>query len=139
MSARSTEPLALLGGEIAGVLRRAWGRGPSRVVARWAGRDILLVLMEDAHTDAERTLRAAGYEDEVTRERLRLHAIVEAQVAACVERALGRRVSTTLSATRLDPDLSAQIFLLARTGDEPVEHDEVAGLIARAARMGELR
>jgi Na+-translocating membrane potential-generating system (MpsC) len=115
-TARSTDPLALLGGEVAGVLRRAWGRGPSRVVARWAGPDILLLLMEDAHTDAERTLRTAGYEDEVVRERLRLHAIVEDELAACVERAVGRRVRTTLGATRLDPDLSAELFLLAAGG-----------------------
>jgi uncharacterized protein YbcI len=89
--------------------------------------------MEDAHTDAERTLRSAGYGDEVVRERMRLHAIVEDQVAARVERAVGRRVTATLSATRLDPDLSAEVFLLESTGEPAAERDEVARLIARAA------
>ena len=41
-----------------------------------------------------------------------LQTIIEDDLKAGVERILGRTVKTTLSATRLDPDLSAEIFLL---------------------------
>ncbi|MGZ4186231.1 MAG: hypothetical protein ACXVUE_18085 [Solirubrobacteraceae bacterium] len=46
-----------------------------------------------------------------------LQTIIEDDLKAAVERVLGRTVNTTLSATRLDPDMSAEVFLLAPAGD----------------------
>ncbi len=110
---RTTDPLAELSGEVAGAVREAWGRGPRKVVARWAGRDVLLVLMDDAHTDAERSLLATGRGDEVLRGRRQLHEIVNPRLTASAEQLVRRPVTAMLSATRLDPDVSAEIFLFA--------------------------
>lgn len=109
--AQPSDELSLLCGEVAALFRRRWGRGPVRTFAQWAGRNALIVLMDNGHTDAEKTLRAAGH--------------IQA------ERALGRKVVTTLSATRLDPDISAEIFLLEPDG-AVAEPDE--SIVARAAR-----
>jgi uncharacterized protein YbcI len=105
-------------GEVAAVFRRAWGRGPARTTAHWAGPDMLVVLLANGHTDAEKTLRAAGHIQELLGGRHLLQAIIEDDLKAGVERILGRTVKTTLSATRLDPDLSAEIFLLVPSATE---------------------
>lgn len=117
---RATYPndeLAQICGEVAAVFRRAWGRGPVKTTANWAGQNMLVVLLANGHTDAEKTMRAAGHIQELLGGRHLLQVIVEPDLKASVERILGRTVETTLSATRLDPDLSAEIFLLAPAGD----------------------
>lgn len=110
------DQLTRICGEVAAVFRRAWGRGPARTTAYWAGPDVLVVLLSNGHTDAEKTLRAAGHIQELLGGRHLLQTIIEDDLKAGVERILGRAVTTTLSATRLDPDLSAEIFLLAPVG-----------------------
>ncbi len=104
--------LAQICGEVAAVFRRAWGRGPAKTTAHWAGPNMLVVVLANGHTDAEKTMRAAGHIQELLGGRRLLHVLVEPDLKASVERILGRTVETTLSATRLDPDLSAEIFLL---------------------------
>jgi uncharacterized protein YbcI len=111
------DDLTRICGEVAGVFRRAWGRGPAKTTAHWAGPDMLVVLLANGHTDAEKTMRAAGHIQELLGGRHLLQTIIEDDLKAGVERILGRTVKTTLSATRLDPDLSAEIFVLAPAGD----------------------
>ena len=115
---RPRDQLASLSGEVAGIFRRTWGRGPVKTTAYWAGPDMLVLLLENGHTDAEKALRAAGHIQQLLGGRELLRHIVEDDLRACVERNIGRPVRTTLSATRLDPDLSAEIFLLARDDSE---------------------
>jgi uncharacterized protein YbcI len=107
----ATSVLARVSGEIAAAYRRAWGRGPVRTTAHWAGTDALLVLLDDGHTEAERTALAAGRGDQVLDGRRVLHAALEVELTALVERITGRSVRAVLGATRLGPDLSAEIFL----------------------------
>jgi uncharacterized protein YbcI len=107
------DELAQICGEVAAVFGRAWGRGPAKTTAQWAGPNMLVVLLVNGHTDAEKTMRAARHIQELLGGRHLLQVIIEDDLKASVERILGRRVDSTLSATRLDPDLSAEIFLLA--------------------------
>jgi len=116
-SAYPNSEMAQICGEVAAVLRRAWGRGPAKTTAYWAGPNMLVVLLANGHTDAEKTLRAAGHIQELLDGRRLLQVIIEPDLEASVERILGRRVEAILSATRLDPDLSAEIFLLAPEDD----------------------
>ena len=104
-------------GEIAAAFRRAWGRGPVNTTARWAGSDMLVVLLENGHTDAEKSLRAAGLIQRILEGRQLLQALVEDELVEIVERNTGRSVITMLSSTRLDPDLSAEIFLLGEAAE----------------------
>jgi uncharacterized protein YbcI len=108
------DQLAQVCGEVAASFKRAWGRGPARASAYWAGPDILVVLLENGHTEAEKTMRAAGHIEEVLGGRHLLHALIEAELTESVERIVGRQVETMLSGTRIDPDLSAEIFVLSR-------------------------
>jgi uncharacterized protein YbcI len=112
----ASEVLTRVCSEVAALVRRAWGRGPVRTSAHWATPDVLLVLLEDGHVESEKTLRASGYTGELLGGRRLLQEIVEPELQAGVERAIGRPVRATLSATRLDPDVSAEIFLFERRG-----------------------
>jgi hypothetical protein len=111
-----SDPLAQICGEVAAVFRRAWGRGPRKTTAHWAGPSTLVVLLENGHTDAEKTMRAAGHIQELLGGRHLLQVLIEDDLKASVARILRRPVETMLSATRLDPDLSAEIFLLGPSG-----------------------
>jgi uncharacterized protein YbcI len=126
------DPLAQVCGEVAAVFKRAWGRGPVRTTAQWAGPTSLVVLLENGHTDAERTLRAAGLTRELLAGRQLLALAIEDELKERVERILGRPVQTLLSATRLDPDLSAQIFLLEKDDPDPPPAQPPPSLIGRA-------
>jgi uncharacterized protein YbcI len=105
------DQLSQICGAVAAVFRRAWGRGPAKTTAHWAGPNMLVVLLENGHTDAEKTMRAAGHSQALIDGRRLLHTLIEDDLEQTVGRILGRPVVTTLSATRLDPDLSAEIFL----------------------------
>jgi hypothetical protein len=129
--------LADICGEIAAAFRRAWGRGPVKTSARWAGQDMLVILLENGHNDAEKSLRAAGLIQHILEGRQLLQALVEHDLVEIVERNTGRHVITTLSATRLDPDLSAEMFLL---GDEapPALMDRAETASQRARDLTEM-
>ena len=115
-SARPDDELARVCGEVAAIWRRACGRGPAKTTAHWAGPNMLVVVLENGHTDAEKTLRAAGHTQQFIQGRQLLHGIIEDELKCGVGRIIGRRVETVVSATRLDPDLSAELFLLASVG-----------------------
>jgi uncharacterized protein YbcI len=114
-SAPVTGTLADICGEVAAAFKQAWGRGPARISARWAGSDMLVLLLHNGQTEAEKTLRAAGHERQLLEARRLLHAALEDELTSIVQRATGRCVLTVLSSARLDPDLSAGIFLLGET------------------------
>jgi uncharacterized protein YbcI len=112
-SPHSSDLLADICGQIAGAFRRKWGRGPVKTTAHWAGPNMLVVLLENGHTEAEKTMRAAGHIQQLLDGRQLLQTTLDQELEAIVAEATGRTVVTILSATRLDPDLSAEIFLLA--------------------------
>lgn len=130
-AATATSLLADICGEIAGAIRRAWGRGPANTYANWAGASALIVLLENGYTEHEKTLRAAGQTKQLLEGRETLGNILEDELKGIVERATGRKVIAMLSANRVDPDVSAQIFLFERP---PTEDDPSARLRAASAR-----
>jgi uncharacterized protein YbcI len=126
-------------GEVAAVFARTWGRGPEKTTAHWAGPNMLVVLLENGHTVAEKTMRAAGHIQELVGGRQLLQLIVEDELIGKVEAATGRQVITTLSATRLDPDMSAEIFIFGDAGEDLGKAPEViAEAEAAQARAREL-
>jgi uncharacterized protein YbcI len=110
---QTSDLLADVCGQIAGAFRRKWGRGPVKTTAHWAGPNMLVVLLENGHTEAEKTMRAAGHIQQLLEGRQLLQTSLGDELESIVAAATGRTVVTILSATRLDPDLSAEIFLLA--------------------------
>jgi uncharacterized protein YbcI len=114
--------LADVSAAVGRLFRDRWGRGPRKCRALWAGPDVLLVLVEGSRTVAEETLRAGGHEDQVLADRLTLQELIEVDLRSLVETATGRSVRTFLSAARVEPDVSAELFLL-----EPDAHTRGTG------------
>jgi uncharacterized protein YbcI len=119
---RAPDPMHQISGEIAAAIRRGWGRGPNKATAHWAGPNTLLVLLVDEHTAAERTLSADDRTEEVLHGRRLLRSALAGEFKEIVERAIGRRVITAIGGTRVDPNMSAEVFVL-----EERAHPNVGG------------
>ena len=90
--------------EVAAAFRRAWGRGPVKTTAYWATPASCSCSLEDGHNDSgAATLREKGYVKGARRPAVPLQEIVEPEPQTGVERATGRAIRATLSATHVAP------------------------------------
>jgi len=114
-----------VGGQLAGISRAVvrihaehYGRGPDRAKTIWQ-RDVILCLLEEVYTPAERTLIQAGRFDQVRSLRTAFQDEVEPLLRAAVEAVTGRRVRAFLSQVSAEPELASEVFVL-----EPLERPE---------------
>jgi uncharacterized protein YbcI len=91
----------------------AFGRGPTKARARFAGSDTLIVLLEDTMTTAERRLVALGEYARVREDRLFIQLALEDSKRSEVERILVRRTVAWICGIDPRRDLAAEIFTLA--------------------------
>jgi uncharacterized protein YbcI len=70
--------------------KHAFGRGPTKAHASFAGADTLVILLENTLTIAERNLVALGEHQRLRQQRLRLQQALEGPMRALAERAFGR-------------------------------------------------
>jgi uncharacterized protein YbcI len=115
---RKTKPA---GGELNAAIARAvvryhnehLGRGPTK--ARAFHRDnVVVVVLEDTMTRAERTLAASGRTDAVVRLREAFQETMRVDLVAAIEELTGRKVVAFMSANNIDPDMAAELFVLDR-------------------------
>jgi uncharacterized protein YbcI len=76
--------------------------------------DIVVVLLEDTLTTADKTLVAAGKGELVDEMRAEFQAAMRKELVEVVERLMGNTVIAFMSANHLEPDMSAEIFVLTR-------------------------
>lgn len=94
------------------------GRGPTK--ARTSIRDeMIVVLMQDTLTKAEKTLLDAGQGDFVMETRARFQMTMRDDYVAAVEMLTERKVIAFMSANHMDPDMATEIFIM-----EPCTPDE---------------
>jgi uncharacterized protein YbcI len=102
------------------IQREYLGRGPTK--ARALMRDnVIVVLMQDTLTKAERSLVADGKQEDVMRVRHSFQRTMRADVVAAVEELTGRSVIAFMSDTHVDPDLACEIFVLEPQPDAEQE------------------
>ncbi len=87
------------------------GRGPSSASTFHHG-NVLVTLMHDVLTPAEKTLAAGPRAEAVTTMRHHFQEAMEDDYRAAVERLTGRKVLVFISGNHLDPDLAAELFVL---------------------------
>jgi uncharacterized protein YbcI len=117
----------LVGGQLSAAISNALvriqreylGRGPTK--ARALMRDnVIVVLMQDTLTKAERSLVADGRQEDVLRVRQSFQRTMRADIVAAVEELTGRTVLAFMSDTHIDPDLACEVIVLEPDdGDEP--------------------
>jgi uncharacterized protein YbcI len=119
-------PLLEISNATVRIYKTAFGRGPTHARTRFAGPDMLVVLLQDMLTVSERGLLALGEHERLREHRLLLHQAVEPEIRATVERILDRRTLGLISG--LDPhrDMAAEVITLAPVeapvlGLEPVQ------------------
>jgi uncharacterized protein YbcI len=97
--------------ELESLMNDYLGRGPTRA-RTYCSDDMIICVLEDELTKAERNLAALGREDEVREIRHLFHGALRDQAIAAVERVTGRRVISFMSDHDVGRDLGAQIFVL---------------------------
>jgi uncharacterized protein YbcI len=90
-------------------------RGPGNALAFHRG-NIVVTVMHDVLTNAEKALAQTGSRDDVGELRCLFRQVMEDDFRAAVERLTGRNLVAFLGANHLEPDVAAEIFIL----DAPV-------------------
>ncbi len=96
------------------------GRGPTKARA-YADRDILVCVMEDTMTRADRTLVDSGRGAAVKQLRDALRETMREELARGVEGLTGRRVVAQVGSCSLDPDVTSDLFILDGGGPPEIK------------------
>ncbi len=103
---------AALANELGKLVADFTGRG-ARKSRAFLHQDLVVCVLEDSATNAERNLVAAGKADLVRRQRDALQFAMASQLIAAVERLTGRTVRSFLGGTDADGASSIEAFALA--------------------------
>ena len=90
--------LADISREMVRLYKEQFGRGPTKARTDWAGPDVLITVLEDTLTPAERNLTRLGEHQRVRDMRTFFQYATVADFCTPVERLTGRRVRSFLSA-----------------------------------------
>jgi uncharacterized protein YbcI len=89
-----------------------YGKGPTRAKT-YIVEDLVVVVLEESFTRAEKTLAERGERDAIEHIRRRFQQQMADDFTSVVEQATGRKVRVFLSETNIDQDMSVETFLLA--------------------------
>jgi uncharacterized protein YbcI len=106
-----------LSNAVVGLMHDYTGRGPTRARTYYDG-DLVVVVLRDTMTTAEVQLAQAGQGEFVLTLRRKVQATMSEDAVAAVEEITGREVIAFMSDNHLEPDIAAEVFLLARSGAE---------------------
>ena len=88
-----------------------YGKGPTKAKT-YISEDIVVVVLEETFTKAERTLIDRGETETIQQIRRRFQQAMADEFKSIVEQATGRVVRAFLSETNVDADVSVEFFLL---------------------------
>jgi uncharacterized protein YbcI len=106
-----TPPALEIANAIARLHKEYVGRGPTNSRTTIDG-ELVVVLLEGGFTRAERTLDDSEHRDVVLAGRVGLQDAMRTAMIEVVERVLGRRVRSFMSANDLERNLQSEIFVL---------------------------
>lgn len=113
----SRNPMLEISNAVVRLYKEAFGRGPTKARAQFAGPDTLLVLLENSMTVAERTLVTIGEHERLREARLFFQHALESEFRSIVEETLGRRTVAFISGIDTEHDVAVELFTL-----EPQSH-----------------
>jgi uncharacterized protein YbcI len=106
------EMRATISNEIVRLQAEYYGKGPTRAKT-YIVEDLVVVVLEESFTRAEKTLAERGERDAIEHIRRRFQQQMADDFTSVVEQATGRKVRVFLSETNIDQDVSVETFLLA--------------------------
>jgi uncharacterized protein YbcI len=105
--------LTELSTEMVRLYKSQFGRGPTTARAHWAGPDVVVVVLEDTLSPAERNLVRLGEHERLRETRLFFQYASVPEFCEPVERLTGRRVRAFISGTDAEVDgISVETFIL---------------------------
>ena len=115
----SSEPIPLAGGELNAALTSAMvgihlehlGRGP-KTASTFHKDNVVVTLMNEVMTPAERSLARGARGDAVTQMRHLFQETMASDYIAAVEQITGQNVIAFISGNHIDPDMAAEVFVL---------------------------
>jgi uncharacterized protein YbcI len=118
------EMRAMISREIVRLQAEYYGKGPTRAKT-YIVDDLVVVVLEESFTRAEKTLVDRGEHEAIQNIRRRFQQQMADDFTSVIEQATGRKVRVFLSETNLEHDVSVETFLLAdaRTDMAPFEDD----------------
>ena len=96
---------------LVGIQNEYLGRGP-RSASTFYYENVLVTLMHEVLTPAEKSLTRTDQSDAVTHIRHLFQETMETDFRAAVERLTGRNVVAFISGNHIDPDIAAEVFIL---------------------------
>jgi uncharacterized protein YbcI len=111
--------LAAISDEMVRIYKDQFGRGPHRVRTYWCGDDILMTVLEDTFTAAERNLAALGEHQRLRDTRTFLQYATLREFCEPIERLTGRTVKAFISGIDTAVDgLSTETFIFHAEGSD---------------------
>jgi uncharacterized protein YbcI len=106
------EMRAMISNEIVRLQAEYYGKGPTKAKT-YIVEDLVVVVLEESFTRAEKTLIERGEREAIEHIRRRFQQQMAESFSSVVEQATGRKVRIFLSETNVDEDVSVETFLLA--------------------------
>lgn len=106
------EMRATISNEIVRLQSEYYGKGPTRAKT-YIVEDLVVVVLEESFTRAEKTLIERGDHEAIQDIRRRFQQHMGDSFTSVVEQATGRKVRVFLSETNVEKDVSVETFLLA--------------------------
>ena len=103
---------ATISKEIVRLQAEYYGKGPTKAKT-YIVEDLVVVVLEESFTRAEKTLVQRGEREAIQHIRRRFQQAMADSFTSIVEQATGRRVRAFLSETNIEQDVSVETFLLA--------------------------
>jgi uncharacterized protein YbcI len=119
-------PMLEISNAMVRLYKEAFGRGPTKARAHFAGPDTLIVVLESSLTVAERNLVAMGEHQRLREARLFFQYALEDQFRGIVEHALGRRTLAFVSGIDTQRDVAMEVFTLEPMTPE-ARHEQARG------------
>jgi uncharacterized protein YbcI len=108
---------ASISNAVVGLLHEYVGRGPTKTRTT-ISRDLVVVVLSDTMTKAERSLAANGQAEFVLDLRHRFQEAMRNELIAAVETRVERKVIAFMSDNHIDPDMAVEVFVLEPQGEE---------------------
>jgi uncharacterized protein YbcI len=119
------EMRSMISTEIVRLQAEYYGKGPTRAKT-YIVDDLVVCVLEESFTRAEKTLVDRGEREAVQQIRRRFQQQMGDEFIGVVEQATGRKVRTFLSETNLEHDVSVETFLLAEERTDMAAFEEDA-------------
>jgi uncharacterized protein YbcI len=124
-----TSVLAEVSNTMVRLYKEQFGRGPTQARTYWCGRDVLLVILEETLTPAERNLVRMDEHQRLRETRMFFQYATVRELCGPVEQITGRKVRSFVSGMDTEVDgLSSEMFVLHPPGYDGPSRIERAAL-----------